>query len=75
MSHRTRTSVYYLSQLLIIVAAIATGSPARADDSRQRRAIDPFASPTTVATVARIADLHPEHRFFYKSRRERAGFH
>jgi hypothetical protein len=32
MNHRIKTSVYYLSQLLIIVAAIATGSPARADE-------------------------------------------
>jgi hypothetical protein len=56
MSHRAKTSVYYLSQILIIVAAIATGSPARADDSLQQRTTALLQSPLTIAGVTETID-------------------
>jgi len=44
MSHRIKTSFFYLSQLLIIVMAIATGAPAYADDSLPGITADPLPS-------------------------------
>jgi hypothetical protein len=33
MSYRSKTYIYYLSQVLMLIAVIATGLPARADES------------------------------------------
>lgn len=48
MSQRIKTAVYYLSQLLMLVIVIATGLPARADDSLPRMTADSIASLTVV---------------------------
>ena len=48
MSQNTKTSVYYFSQLLIIVFAIATGSPARADDVSAQLTPEPISLPTMI---------------------------
>jgi hypothetical protein len=57
MSHRAKTSIYYLSQLLIVVIAIAARSPALADDSLPRISADPLPSLNAVKAVPQIADL------------------
>ncbi len=54
MSQNTKTSVYYFSQLLIIVFAIATGSPARADDSSVHMKPDTVSPLTAISTQVHI---------------------
>lgn len=57
MGHRIKTAVYYLSQLLVLVIAIATGSPAHSDDRLLQITPHPFPLLTTVFAVPKLADL------------------
>lgn len=58
MNFRIRTTIYYLSQLLILVVAIATGSPARAENS----SLQPAPANSTKPTLAIVETKHAGRR-------------